>query len=199
MASYTPWLNENGALVETSGSAISPSKDFFHIFLSPTELIYRVWKILPPTRPDSHAPPVQIRDTWEEFKHDERLHSEIIRVSGEKTLRYLENIMNGHLDYLSRLPHKVLVKIIVMLPLEDICQLAMTNQFFRELCRSNEVWEKIYLIYNKQPLSQELLMLVELRGWREVFFTNKLQLQMQLRRLATKAKRKKTSQTPSLK
>ncbi|PVD18803.1 hypothetical protein C0Q70_21356 [Pomacea canaliculata] len=62
--------------------------------------------------------------------------------------------------------------------------------------KSNEVWEKIYLIYNKQPLSQELLMLVELRGWREVFFTNKLQLQMQLRRLATKGETAFLTQEP---
>nr|KAG5697914.1 hypothetical protein BaRGS_026852 [Batillaria attramentaria] len=49
--------------------------------------------------------------------------------------------------------------------------------------KSNDLWEKLYKIHNKQPITQELLMLVDQKGWHDVFFTNKLQLQMQMRRL----------------
>ena len=49
-----------------------------------------------------------------------------------------------------------------------------------QLCFCDELWEKIYKIHNKQPITQELLVLVDQKGWREVFFTNKLQLQVSI-------------------
>ncbi|KAK7484711.1 hypothetical protein BaRGS_00023996 [Batillaria attramentaria] len=183
MASYTPWLNEHGALVDYTDTARAPAKDFFQLFMTPSEVIYRMWKIVPPTRPENHPAPLEIRDTWEEFKHDERLHSEIQRVAGDRTVHYLMNIIEGHLDYLSRLPHDVLIKIMLMLDLESIAHLSMTCRLFREIGKSNDLWEKLYKIHNKQPITQELLMLVDQKGWHDVFFTNKLQLQMQMRRL----------------
>ncbi|KAK7089910.1 F-box only protein 36-like isoform X2 [Littorina saxatilis] len=185
MASYTPWLNEHGALVDYAQTAKPPAKDFYQIFVSPSEVVYRLWKIVPPTRPNNHPAPSEVRDNWEDFKNDERLHSEIQRVAGDVTVDWLVNIVCGHLDYLNRLPKNVLTKIILMLDLESLAHLSMTCHLFRELCSSDEIWEKIYKIHNKQPITQELLMLVDQKGWKEVFFTNKLQLQMQMRRVAT--------------
>lgn len=149
------------------------------------KVVYRLWKIVPPTRPDNHPAPSEVRDTWFDFKHDERLHSEIQRVAGEVTVDWLMNIVSGRLDYLVRLPKPVLLKMILMLDLESIARLSCTCRLFRELCFSNELWEKIYKMHNKQPITNELLMLVDQKGWRSVFFTNKLQLQMQMRRVAT--------------
>ncbi|XP_076454349.1 F-box only protein 36-like [Babylonia areolata] len=184
MASYSPWLDENGALIDETHTAKPPSKDFFHLFVTPSMFIYRLWKIVPPTRPDCHPTPTEVKDSWDDFKHDERLHSEIQRVAGDSTMYYLINIADGHLDYLPRLPDKVLLKLILMLDLESIARLSMTCNRFRTLCNHNGVWEIIYKRHNKQPITQELMMVVDMKGWREVFFTNKLQLQMQMRRFA---------------
>lgn len=38
MASYTPWLNEHGALVDYAQTAKPPAKDFYQIFVSPSEV-----------------------------------------------------------------------------------------------------------------------------------------------------------------
>lgn len=36
------WLNEHGAIVEFSDTAIAPCKDFYHVFITPTEVIISV-------------------------------------------------------------------------------------------------------------------------------------------------------------
>ncbi|KAL8586261.1 hypothetical protein ACOMHN_003776 [Nucella lapillus] len=184
MASYTPWLNEHRALVDETGSAKAPSKDFFQIFVTPSEFVYRVWKVVPPTRPNNHPAPNEYRDTWEEFRTDERLHSEIHRVAGDATMTYLFGLADGKLDYLPRLPKNVLIKIILMLDLESIARLSITSKLFRTLCQCDDVWKVIFMRHNRQPITHELLSVVDLKGWRNVFFTSKLQLQMQMRRAA---------------
>ncbi|XP_046563134.1 F-box only protein 36-like [Haliotis rubra] len=182
---WTHWLNEHEALVDYGQQAPSPSKDFFHIFVTPNEFIYRLWKIVPPTRSDyQNNPPSEVRNSWEDFPLDDRLHSELQRVGGSKTLDYLLNLANGHLDYLPRLPRNVLIQIIMMLDLEDIKALSLVSHFFKELCNCNELWEKIYRQNSETPITDELQSLAREHGWKDLFFTNKLQLQKHLRRQA---------------
>lgn len=177
------WLNEHKALVDYTDVANAPSKDFYHVFVTPTQFIFRVWKIVPPTRADSHVPPYEFKNTYEEFKHDDRCQSEIVRLAGEPTLNYLLGIEEGRLDYICRIPREAQIRIILNLDLEDIQRLGRTCKMFRELCHSCELWERIYRRYSETPITPELEMLAAEKGWRRLFFTNKLQLQMQLRRL----------------
>ena len=67
------------------------------------------------------------------FFFSSNLTGEIQRVAGEVTVDYLLNIVNGHLDYLNRLPRNVLLRMILMLDLESIARLSMTCTLFREV------------------------------------------------------------------
>ncbi|KAK3094364.1 hypothetical protein FSP39_000778 [Pinctada imbricata] len=180
------WLNEHGALVDYGDVANAPSKDFYHVFVTPDQVCFRLWKIVPPTRISKSDPPgpSEIRDSIEEFLEDDQLHSEIQRVAGDVTVDYLKELAHGHIDYLVRLPRNVLIKMVVdNLGLEDINRLRAVNRMFRELCASKDLWERIYRKYSETPITPELEMLALEKGWERLFFTNKLQLQMQLRRM----------------
>jgi hypothetical protein len=94
-------------------------------------------------------------------------------------LTYIKNIVeNGKLDILERLPEKVIEKIIGYLELEDISRLSQVNTFFRQLCRSDKIWMRLYKQYYSKEISKELLQLAERDGWRKLFFTNKIKLQV---------------------
>ncbi|XP_052103743.1 F-box only protein 36-like [Mytilus californianus] len=177
------WLNEHNALVDFGATANAPSKDFYHVFVTQKEIVLRLWKIVPPTRADSHTPPAEYRNSYKDFEFDDRCHSEIQRVAGEHTLDWLLAISRGHIDYLSRLPRDVLIKIILNLGLEDIGKLGRTSHQFKELCNSCDLWEQMYRLHTETAVTPELEDLAKEKGWKKLFFTNKLQLQLQLRRL----------------
>jgi F-box protein 36 len=58
---------------------------------------------------------------------------EIQRVAGENTLDWLLAISKGHIDYLTRLPRDVLIRIVLHLGLEDITKLGRTSHQFKEV------------------------------------------------------------------
>lgn len=105
-----------------------------------------------------------MKDSYDDFRHDERLHSkficskllwvivfltfpfffwkyslwcwfvgEITRVFGLNTLEYLKGLIDGHIDYLPRMPDKLLIHMIVFLPLEDIIRLSMVSKQFHRV------------------------------------------------------------------
>ncbi|WAR27668.1 FBX36-like protein [Mya arenaria] len=135
------WLNEHGAYVDYSDTACAPCKDFYHVFVTPTQ-----------------------------------------RLAGDPTLQYLIGLAEGHVDYIDRIPDNVLEKMIAYLELEDIVRLGATSKKFRRLCNCDAVWEKIFRREVETPITPELEALAEKEGWKRLFYTNKLQLQMQLRR-----------------
>ena len=49
-----------------------------------------------------------------------------------------------------------------------------------QLCNSNTVWEKIFRREVETPVTPELEALAEKEGWKQLFYTNKLQLQVDL-------------------
>ncbi|OWF44656.1 F-box only protein 36-like [Mizuhopecten yessoensis] len=177
------WIDKHGALVDHPDVATPPSKDFYHIFVTRKEFILRVWKIVPPTRGGGRSDPFELKDDYADFKDDDKFHSEVQRLAGTNMLDYLTKIAEGELDYLPRLPKKVLTKIILNLQLEDVSHMSRVNKQFRELCNSCEIWENIYRRYSETPITPELEELAKDKSWKRLFFTNKLQLQMQLRRM----------------
>ncbi|VDI37332.1 F-box protein 36 [Mytilus galloprovincialis] len=92
------WLNEHNALVDFGATANAPSKDFYHVFVTTKEIVLRLWKIVPPTRADSHTPPAEYRNSYKDFEFDDRCHSEIQRVAGD-TFRLAPIHLQGHIDY----------------------------------------------------------------------------------------------------
>ena len=48
-------------------------------------------------------------------------------------LEYLKGLVDGHIDYFPRLPEKLLTRIILLLPLEDIIRLSTVSKQFHEV------------------------------------------------------------------
>jgi hypothetical protein len=130
--------------------------------------------------------PGEIKDSYEDFYHDEVAQREIWRIFGQTILNYCLNLVRGQIDWLTRLPPNVQIRILSYVKLDDIPQLSLVSKSFRALCRNNDLWRIFYVrYYGRHSLeNRDLIHLAERRGWRHVFFTNRLKLQMQLRREA---------------
>ncbi|XP_051554221.1 F-box only protein 36b [Myxocyprinus asiaticus] len=167
-------------LFEISGQGPAPIKDYFHFEIRPSEVIWRWWKIS--LRSDCrNTQPGQLRESHEDYIEDQRLQSQVAMVFGLHILQYSKKLCQGHYDYIVRLPNSLLFKILAHLDLEDISGLSRTCRRFRELCKSEEFWEQT-VRKNSETVTPTLEDLAKEVGWRTVFFTNKLQLQMQISR-----------------
>ncbi|CAF0783538.1 unnamed protein product [Adineta steineri] len=178
-------LREDGILFECDSQAPSPSKDYGQLQVTMDKVILRWWKITLRHLEDAMYPG-EIKDSYEDFYHDEVAQREIWRIFGQATLDYCLNLVRGKFDWLALLPLNVQLHILSKVNLDDIPQLSSVSKSFRELCRNNDLWRIFYVRqYGGHALeNKDLIHLAERRGWRHVFFTNRLKLQMQLRREA---------------
>ncbi|KAL0966841.1 hypothetical protein UPYG_G00300790 [Umbra pygmaea] len=168
------------SLFEISGQGPAPNKDFFHFSITQTDVIWRWWKIS--LRSDGrNANPGEWRLSHKEFLDDSQLQSQVMLVFGPGILQYCQALCRGHRDYLERLPDPLLLRILAHLDLEDVAQLGLTSHRFRKLCGSEEFWEKA-VRGHCGSVSPEVEALALEMGWRNVFFTSKLQLQKQISR-----------------
>lgn len=184
-------MNRPKILIEKTGQAPPPSKDFHQLLVTETdhEVIWRTWKIS--LRKDQrYIPPSQKRVPWEDFHYDEILQNDIARVFHEDTLRHVHATVCG--DWLVRLPTDVVVKIASKLDLVDIVRLSAVCRFLRKVCSGDELWEKIFHAHCEN-VTDEMRAIAKEAGWKKLFFTNKLQLQVQVRRQRQKSGKKKSS------
>ena len=201
-----PFLSElirkDGTLLECYGDAPPPSKDYGQIlikidkvseifrlifieFFILNKVIVRWWKITL-RNIEGSIYPGEIKNSYEDFYHDELAHREISRIFGERTLQYCLNFICGKFDWLSLLPLNIQIQIISKLDLDDIPRLSLVSKLFRSICRNNDLWKLFYIRQHGEMVleNKDLIHLAERRGWRQVFFTNRLKLQMELRREA---------------
>ncbi|MBN3292674.1 FBX36 protein, partial [Polypterus senegalus] len=129
-------------LFDVSGQAPSPSKDFYQLIVTKTD---------------------------------------VNLVFGKNIVDYVQNLCQGNFDYLERLPDPLLLHIISFLDLEDLARLSQTSHKFEKLCSSDELWENI-VESSCDTVTPEMRALAAEMGWKQIFFTNKLQLQMRIRR-----------------
>lgn len=163
---------------EKTGQAPSPSKDFHQLIVTEDQVILRTWRIS--IRKDQrYIPPSQRKVPVEEFDEDTLLQTEIGRIFGSDTLRLVLGIVCK--DWLARLPKHVLVRIATFLDLVDIARLGSVCRSLRKVCSSDELWEKIFVTHC-DTITEETRALAQDVGWKKMFFTNKLQLQVQMRR-----------------
>ncbi|XP_016429299.1 F-box only protein 36-like [Sinocyclocheilus rhinocerous] len=167
-------------LFEISGQGPAPIKDYFHFAITKSQVIWSWWKIS--LRSDCrNTPPGQLTESHEDFLEDNRLQNQVGMVFGPHILQYSQNLCQGHYDYIVRLPNALLFNIMAHLDLEDISVISRTCRRFRELCNSEEFWEQT-VRKHCDTVTPTVEALAEEVGWRTVFFTNKLQLQMQISR-----------------
>ncbi|XP_050822142.1 F-box only protein 36 [Gopherus flavomarginatus] len=171
-------LQEN--LFETRAQAPAPSKDFYQLIVTRKEVIFRWWKIS--LRSEfREAKPGELKESHEYFLDDPSLQIQIAVVFGANTLEHIFNLCRGNFDFLERLPDPLLLYIISFLELEDIARLSQVSHRFKTICNSDTLWEKI--VQNLcGAITPEMRALAQEVGWKQFFFTNKLQLQLQLRR-----------------
>jgi len=116
-----------------AATAPAPSKDYCQIMVTFDEIIYRWWKIS--RRNDAEKlHPGEIKSKYDDFAHDENMQHQILVGFGSPFLNYIKNvIVHGHIDYLPRMPERVLLNIFSYLSIEEIAKLAQTNTFFQKI------------------------------------------------------------------
>uniref|UniRef100_A0A2K5ESX9 F-box protein 36 n=1 Tax=Aotus nancymaae TaxID=37293 RepID=A0A2K5ESX9_AOTNA len=150
------WLPET--LFEIVGQGPPPSKYYYQLLVTRSQ-----WKISLRSEYRS-TKPGEAKETHEDFLENAQLRSQTAIIFGVRTLDFVINLCKGKFDFPEWLSDDLLLNIISYLDLEDIARLSQTSHRFAKLCMSD-----------KLALAADV-------GWRKVFFTNKLQLQRQLRR-----------------
>ncbi|XP_066475846.1 F-box only protein 36 [Tiliqua scincoides] len=167
-------------LFEARGQAPAPSKDFYQVLVTRKEVIFRWWKIS--LRSEfRETKPGELRESHDDFLDDPSLQIQIAIVFGGSTLEHIFNMCRGNFDFLVRLPDAVLLYIVSYLDLEDIARLSQVSHRFETLCNSDKLWEMIVQNLTGK-ITPEMSSLANEVGWKQFFFTNKLQLQLQLHR-----------------
>ncbi|XP_070701853.1 F-box only protein 36b [Pempheris klunzingeri] len=186
-------------LFETSGRAPPPNKSFYHFSVTRSDVIWRWWKISLRTV-DRYSKPGELRESHQDFLDDTLLQSEVSMVFGRHILQYTKALCEGQYDYLEHLSDSLLLRIINYLELEDVGQLGRTSRRFRQLCGSEEFWERA-VRRHCNTVSDEVVSLALEVGWRGIFFTSKLQLQKLIsrRRLKTEERQERQVSDPDTK
>ncbi|XP_047400423.1 F-box only protein 36 isoform X1 [Sciurus carolinensis] len=143
-------------------------------------VIFRWWKISLRSEYRS-SKPGEIKETHEDFLENSHLQVQIALIFGARILDYVFNLCEGKFDFLERLSDGLLLSIISYLDLEDVARLSQTCRRFAKLCTSDMLWEQI-VRSSCDTITSEMRALAQDIGWRQMFFTNKFQLQRQLRK-----------------
>ncbi|XP_024419590.1 F-box only protein 36 [Desmodus rotundus] len=172
------WLPET--LFEIVGQGPSPSKDYYQLLVTQSQVIFRWWKISLRSENRS-SKPGETKESHEDFLENSHLQVQIALIFGARTLDHVFNLCEGKFDFLERLSDNLLLNIISYLDLEDLTNLSQTSRRFSKLCRSDKLWELI-VQSACDNITPDMRALAEEMGWRQMFFTNKLQLQRQIRK-----------------
>ncbi|KAK3548691.1 hypothetical protein QTP70_016439 [Hemibagrus guttatus] len=163
MASLLPEL-----LFEISGRAPSACKDYYHLTVTKTEVIWRWWKIS--LRMKQNALPGERKHSHNVFLNDSRLQHHVGVVFGSNILEYTLGLCEGRFDYLERLSDKLLLRILSHLSYQDICHLSQTSHRFKKLCDSEELWEQ-EMRRCGTDLTPEIETMAKMCGWRRIYTT----------------------------
>lgn len=175
------------ALLEKTGQAPAPSKDYCQLVVTTEGVVWRWWRIS--VRRSAVVYPGEWAIERDDVPDDERLLAEIERTFGEDVKDQVVHLCTKSNDFLSKLPQKLLVSIASFLSLEDVIAMAHCSKAFRRCCLTDRLWRTIYLQHHKH-IPQEIEDLAAEHSWRKIFFTDKLRLQMMLSRQKSQLKLK---------
>ncbi|XP_001187528.1 F-box only protein 36-like [Strongylocentrotus purpuratus] len=178
MASLLP---KDGVLLDITGQAPAPSKNFNEFKITTSEVIWRTWVITLRNDAKRLSPGATV-EPLEDFQYDDRMQFDVGNVFGQGTLDYATLLSQGVFDYIMRVPQPLMLYMLSFLELEDIARMSQTCKAFYELCGAEALWEQIYETHCGTTVTDEMKSLAEEMGWKKMFFTNKLQLQVKLRR-----------------
>ncbi|XP_072296597.1 F-box only protein 36b [Eucyclogobius newberryi] len=167
-------------LFEISGIAPAPNKSFYYLGITQSEVIWRWWKISLRTS-DRNTRPGELKESHMEMLEDARLQADIATVFGPEVLDHVKRLCQGQMNFLELLPDALLLRILSLLELEDVGQLMHTSRRFWKLCQSQEFWENA-VRQRCSTLPDEVGALARHIGWRRIFFTDKIKLQLLVNR-----------------
>ena len=169
-------------LLDETKQAPPPSKDYVQIVVTEGGVVYRRFPITIRGVSQGAIPsPTEKVMTLDEFTQDREFQDEMERIFGRDVLRRVKRIVGGTRDPLTSLPNKILTRILDYLDLESIEQLAKVNHHMQETCNSEKLWERLYARHQGTP-GEEVRALAQDRGWKTVFYMDKLQLRKELSR-----------------
>ncbi|XP_062936378.1 F-box only protein 36 [Cynocephalus volans] len=172
------WLPET--LFEIVGEGPAPSKDYYQLLVTRSQVIFRWWKISLRSEYRS-TKPGETKESHEVFLQNSHLQVQVALIFGARVLDYIFNLCQGKFDFLERLSDSLLLNIISYLDLEDVARLSQTSRRFAKLCTSDKLWEQM-VQSACDTITPDMRALAVDMGWRQMFFTNKFQLQWQLRK-----------------
>ncbi|XP_038673478.1 F-box only protein 36-like isoform X2 [Scyliorhinus canicula] len=173
-----------GTLFEIRAQAPAPSKDYHQLLVTDSEVIWRWWKISLRSEFRNVYPGEQ-KNSYQDFLDDYTMQVHVGVIFGNEVFKYICNLCQHQFDYLNRIPQGLLMYIVSFLELEDIASLSQTSRKFETLCNSDKLWEHITSRYY-DTITPDMKTLALEVGWKEIFFTNKLQLQKKIRRIRKK-------------
>eukprot|EP00731_Ephydatia_muelleri_P030269 Em0021g792a len=169
-------------LFETSSQAPAPSKDHCQLIVTEKGVILRKWKISLRNMSSGHAPaPTEDLISYEDFLYDTQRQRDVEYIFGSEVAYQIKRILSGTTDELSKLPKGIMVQIATYLDLQSVSSLSQVSKHLKEVCSSDQLWEKLYL-YHQGRATEEVASLAKSMGWKQVFFMNKLHLQKELSR-----------------
>nr|XP_036278074.1 F-box only protein 36 [Pipistrellus kuhlii]KAF6353225.1 F-box protein 36 [Pipistrellus kuhlii] len=171
------WLPET--LFEILGQGPAPSKDYYQLLITRSQVIFRWWKISLRSGYQSSTKPGEVKESYEDFLENSHLQIQIALVFGARILDYVFNLCEGRIDFLERLSDNLLMIIISYLDIDDIASLSFTSHRFSKLCMSDRLWEPIVEAANE--ITPAMKALAQDHSWRQTFFTKKLQLRKKKR------------------
>ncbi|XP_008105245.2 F-box only protein 36 [Anolis carolinensis] len=141
-------------LCEVHTQAPPPSKDFHHLTVTKSEVLWKIWRIT--FRPNQEKIlPWAVKKLHKDFLLDEQLQKEMQSIFGKPMLDYVINLCQEHYDFLIRMPDSLIVHILSFLNTEDIRQLSKTCKRFWKLCNTEEFWERIQKLQDKYTLDAQ--------------------------------------------
>ncbi|XP_063726654.1 F-box only protein 36-like [Symsagittifera roscoffensis] len=173
-------VGANVNLFEVTAQERSPKKDFCQLVVNKEQVIFRRWIISLRVEATSLRP-IENKYSHEDFLEDEQLQADVRRIFGPEALNKARCLCEGRVDWVAHMPLPILLYVISFLDLVDVANLSQVNSFFRETCSSDLIWEELFFRHN-DDVSEELIDLAMERGWKEVFFANKLHLRVLLNR-----------------
>lgn len=165
------WLPET--LFEIVGQGPAPSKDYYQMLITQSQVIFRWWKISLRTGYQS-TKPGEVKESYEDFLENSQLQIQIALVFGARILDYVFNLCEGKIDFLERLSDNLLMTIISYLDIEDIASLSLTSHRFSKLCTSDKLWKPI--VESTCEITPAMKALAQDQSWRQTFFYKKLRL-----------------------
>jgi len=181
-------------LFERRGQAPAPSKDYHQILVTEEHVTFTTWRICLRKGPHS-SNPTKIKMTHEDFFYDTQVSSSIRSIFGKETLIYIQGIVNK--DWLMRMEDPVLIRIFSYLDLSDIFHVTPVCRHFRTICNSNELWMSIYKIHCLS-VKKDMFSLGDQIGWKNMFFTNRIQIRKAASRLKRSEEREEKEEMENL-